>query len=103
MAEEGAVEDVEAEVDLTENTTQESSEPNDDANVRIRSLVFSNATRLARRISRAGAIGDTDLALIAEALAVPLTRVVLWAQATRDKPLIETELTESLISLGTTS
>jgi hypothetical protein len=28
--------------------------------------------------------------------------VVQWAQATRDKPLIETELTESLISLGTT-
>jgi len=101
MAEEGAVEDVEAEVERTGNPAQESSEPNDDANARIKALVLSNATRLARRISRAGTIGDTDLALIAEALAVPLTRVVQWAQATRDKPLIETELTESLISLGT--
>ena len=101
MAEEGAGGDVDAEVEQIDNPAQESSEPNDDPNVRIKVLVFSNATRLARRISRAGAIGDTDLALIAEALAVPMSRVAQWAQAARDRPLTETQLTETLISLGT--
>ena len=98
MVEEGAAEA------LPTNTApvQETAEPADEAaNARIRSLVLANATRLARRMSRAGVIGDNDMALIAEALAVPLGRVTQWAQTTRDTPLTEIELTESLILLGT--
>jgi hypothetical protein len=101
MAEEGVAEDVEVNGESADNQTDESVEPDAETNRRIRAMVFANATRLARRICRAGALGDSDLALIAEALAVPLTRVTQWAQAEREKPHSETELTESLISLGT--
>lgn len=98
MVEEGAAEAVPT------NTApaQETTAPTDNAaNARIHSLVLANATRLARRISRAGVVTDNDMALIAEALAVPLEHVTQWAQAACEKPLTEPELTQSLISLGT--
>lgn len=75
--------------------------PPDEASARVRALVASSAARLARRISRAGAIGDNDIDLIADALAVPRLRVAQWAQES-DGPMTELALTESLISLGTT-
>lgn len=98
MVEEGAAEAVPT------NTApaQETTAPTDNAaNARIHSLVLANATRLARRISRVGVVTDNDMALIAEALAVPLEHVKQWAQAAGEKPLTEPELTQSLISLGT--
>jgi hypothetical protein len=44
---------------------------------------------------------DNDLTLIAEALAVPMARVVHWAKS-QLPPMAEAELTDSLISLGMT-
>lgn len=71
------------------------------AATRFRALIASSAASLTRRIHRAGTIADNDVALIAEALAVPLNRVTEWAHATCAEPMLETELTESLISMGT--
>jgi HK97 family phage portal protein len=105
MVEEGAAEDLDIDpeqVKQADPPEQEANEPkDDDANARIRSLVLSSATRLARRISRAGAISHNDMALIADALAVPLPRVNQWAQVARGTTLSEAELTESLNALGT--
>jgi hypothetical protein len=76
--------------------------PADDGTAaRMRALVASSGARLARRIHRAGKVGENDIALIADALAVPVDRVNDWAQALGDTPMAETELTDSLISLGT--
>jgi HK97 family phage portal protein len=102
MVEEGAAEDMEEDGEQTEPPAQEAAEPKDDeASARVRALIATSAARLARRISRAGAMTDSDLTLIAEALAVPMARVVHWAQS-QLPPMAEAELTDSLISLGMT-
>ena len=106
MVEEGAAErllDVADPVNLPKEPVPavQPDPTNEDANARIRSLVHANASRLARRLSRAGGINDKDLALIAQALALPLSRVIQWSQATHDMALQEPELTQSLITLGT--
>lgn len=101
MVEEGAAEDVKGNGQPVP-PGQEGTPPQDDeAAARVHALVASSAARLARRISRAGAIVDGDVALIAEALAVPVARVGQWAQDTHG-PMTEAALTESLISLGMT-
>jgi HK97 family phage portal protein len=90
MVEEHAAEDLEGDAEPVEPSA------------RVRTLVASSAARLARRISRAGAIADSDIALIADALAVPIDRVTKWALAATDVAMTEAALTESLISLGMT-
>ena len=103
MVEEGAAEDQKVDVETTEPPAQESAEPKDDeANACFRAVLASQAARVARRISRAGAIEDKDIALIAEALALPLARVAAWAAEARVLPMSEAAMTESLISLGMT-
>jgi HK97 family phage portal protein len=101
MVEEGAAEDLEVDAQQAEPTNQDAAQPLDDeAAARLYALVASSAARLARRISRSGAIADNDMVLVADALAISLDRVKQWAQSAGDKPLTEAELTESLISLG---
>ena len=103
MVEEGAAEDQEVDAEATEPPAQESAEPKDDeATARFRAVVTSQSARVARRISRAGAIEDKDIALIAEALALPMAHVAAWAAEARDLPMSEAAMTESLISLGMT-
>lgn len=98
MVEEGSAEDVQQ----AQILTQRPAEPDDDeTSARMQALVATSAARLARRIHRAGKVGENDIALIADALAVPVGRVNDWAQALDDLPMAETELTDSLISLGT--
>ena len=102
MVEEGSAEDLEGGTGQNEAPAQEPVKPADDtAANRVRALVASSAARLARRIHRTGTIGDNDVALIADALAVSVVRVADWAHATCATPMLEAELTESLISLGT--
>ena len=97
MVEEGSAEDVQQ----AQLPTQKPAEPDDDeTSARVRALIASSAARLARRIHRAGRVGENDIALIADALAVPVDYVNDWAQALGDAPLAEAELTDSLISLG---
>ena len=106
MVEEGAAERLINDADPVAQSKEPApaAQPNpadEDANARIRSLVHANASRLARRLSRSGPMSDKDLALIAEALALPLSRVRQWSRATHDMALQEPELTQSLITLGT--
>ena len=102
MVEEGAAQDVVVNPGQAE-PPQDAAEPqDDDAMAKVRALVATSAARIARRLSRAGTIGDSDIALIAEALAVPLERAAAWADSSIDVALTETELTESLITLGMT-
>jgi HK97 family phage portal protein len=102
MVEEGAAGDLEGDAAQPEPPAQEAAEPKDDeAAARVRALVETGAARLARRISRAGAIVDNDIALIADALAVPAARVAQWAQGS-NLPMTEAALNQSLISLGMT-
>jgi HK97 family phage portal protein len=102
MVEEGAAADPNGDAAQPARPGQENAEPNDDeAAARARALVATSAARLARRISRAGAIVDNDIALIADALAVPVPRVAQWAQNS-NLPMTEAALNQSLISLGMT-
>ena len=79
----------------------ESPEPAEDATeARVRALVASTALRLARRISRAGTVEDKDIALIAEALAVPEANVARWVAEHKTRPLTEAALCQSLTELG---
>jgi hypothetical protein len=96
MVEEGAAEDlgIDAEPDV--------AEPVDETAARFHALVSSTAARWARRISRAGAVNEKDIAQIAEALAVPAARVHEWAHTKACAPMSEAELTESLMTLGMT-
>ena len=101
MVEESAAEDLEVDAEQAEPPAPEKAEPNDDETAaRFRALVAATSARWARRISRAGAIENKDVDLIAEALAVPPERVAAWAQNT--VPMNEAELTESLTTLGMT-
>ena len=103
MVEEGAAEDGERDDEQTEPPAPEGKNPRDENTARLRALVSSTAARWARRISRAGTIDDKDMALIAEALAVPAARVSTWADTMLGAPMSETELTESLTTLGMTA
>lgn len=101
MVEESAAEDLEVDAEQAEPPAPEKAEPTDDETAaRFRALVASTSARWARRISRAGAIENKDVELIAEALAVPTERVAAWAQTS--VPMNEAELTESLTTLGMT-
>ena len=105
MVEEGAAEDQEVDAEDAESPEQESAEQSDghkdDQSVaRFRAVLASQAARVARRICRAGGIEDRDVALIAEALALPITDVAVWVVKARESSMNETAMTESLISLG---
>ena len=104
MVEEGAAENLVGDAGQANPSApeQDAAEPNDDAIAKVRALVATSAARLARRLGRAGTIGDNDIALIAEALAVPLERAAAWADASINVAMTEAELTESLITLGMT-
>ena len=100
MVEEGVAENLEGDAALPKPPAQEATESKDDeAAARVRALVATSAARLARRLSRAGAIGDNDIALIADALAIPVASVAQWAQDS-NMPMTESALNQSLISLG---
>jgi HK97 family phage portal protein len=101
MVEEGAAGDLEADAEQAEPPVPKGGEGQGDSAARVRALVATSAARLARRISRAGALADSDVALIAEALAVPVARVAQWAQDC-DVSMTEHALNESLICLGMT-
>ena len=102
MVEEGAAEDLEIDAEQVEPPAQGVAKPIDETVARFHALVSSTAARWARRISRAGAVNEKDIAQIAEALAVPATRVHAWANTKACASMSEAELTESLMSLGMT-
>ncbi len=67
---------------------------------RLRGLVRLNAQRLARRISRTGAIGPKEVNLISETFGLTQSRVEQWA-APFETPNDEHALAQALIELGT--
>ena len=94
------VEESDAE-DLATVPDQESQPPQDDqAAARFQAVVTSAADRWARRISRSGVIDEKDIALIAEALAVPLASAERWASEQNGQELAEADLRASLNQLG---
>ena len=102
MVEEGAAEDLEIDAEQVEPPAQEVAEPVNETAARFHALVSNTAARWARRISRAGAVNEKDIAQIAEALAVPAARVHEWANTQACAPMSEAALTESLMTLGMT-
>jgi hypothetical protein len=105
MVEEDAAEDLEIDAqEEAEPPEQKAIELSEDESVarlngRFNALVQTTSERLARRIGRSGHLGEKDILLISQALAVPLDRVQLWSNQI-DEPLDQKRLTESLISLG---
>jgi HK97 family phage portal protein len=78
-----------------------SADPQDDqAKARLHSVVASAAERWARRISRSGVIDQKDIALIAEALAVPMASAERWATEQNGQELAQADLCKSLTQLG---
>jgi hypothetical protein len=78
-----------------------STDPQDDqAKARLHSVVASAAERWARRISRSGVIDQKDIALIAEALAVPMASAERWAIEQNGQELAQADLCKSLTQLG---
>ena len=72
----------------------------DQAKARLHSVVASAAERWARRISRSGVIDQKDIALISEALAVPLASAERWAAEQNGLELAQADLCQSLTQLG---
>jgi hypothetical protein len=62
-------------------------------------LVLSNANRLARRITKKGALGANEIDLIAQAFGLEASQVSAWAQQ-QSQPLDENALCASLVQLG---
>ena len=103
MVQEGAAEEQDEALEQSLEEDEEESGPDRDPDevapvARFRALVACAADRWARRLSRAGAIEDKDIALVAQALAVPELQVQRWAQEQQD--LEESSLRLSLIKLG---
>jgi HK97 family phage portal protein len=67
---------------------------------RLQGLVRVNAQRLARRISRTGAIGPKEVNLISDTFGLTPSRVEQWA-APFETPNDEHALVQALIELGT--
>lgn len=101
MVEESEVEDEELDAETVEPPAQEKQEPLDDAEGesarRLQAMVAANASRLARRIVKAG--GPIDANLVAEALAVAPSAAAEWSAAVPNGITLE-NLTASLIALG---
>jgi len=99
MVEEDDAEDQQVEEEEAMAPTRDVAEPaKDEMATRLRALIAVTADRWARRISRAGRIDAKDLALIAEALAVPESQVAHWAE--QQTQLDESSLRHSLTQLG---
>ena len=76
MIEEGAAEDADADLEQAEPPAPDTTEPTDDAtNARLRTMLASNAERMARRIAKSG---EADAALIAATLAVSVEAAQDW-------------------------
>jgi hypothetical protein len=97
MVEEDDAEEAENESEASDLDT--SPEPDQQLSLRLRKLVESNAQRLARRISKKGALGFNEINLIAQTFSLPSSAVEDWAQGA---PSLEDEpaLSRSLIQLG---
>ncbi|MDI9332201.1 MAG: phage portal protein [Alphaproteobacteria bacterium] len=95
MVEESDAEDLATASDPEPQTTQD-----DQPSARLHAVVASAADRWARRISRSGVIDEKDIALIAEALAVPLASAERWASEQNGQELAEADLRASLNQLG---
>ena len=100
MVAESTAEDEEEESDTEDLEPEEKLEPagSPEPSGRMRALIAGAADRWARRLSRNGVIEPKDIALIAEALAIPEPQVDAWAQTQQD--LEESSLRLSLIKLG---
>lgn len=83
-----------SEVDDAEDAAEENVAPEPpeapDANARLQAVLRSQAHRMARRVAKVGAVDDREAQVIAEALAVPVERVIAWANATRTDADVET-------------
>jgi hypothetical protein len=100
MVEESYAEDEEADAEAAESPAQEAKEPPDEkdgaAATRMQAMIQSNAARVARRLSKS-LEGDV-VALVSDALAVSAESAIAWFA--EKQPTDETELTASLVRLG---
>lgn len=100
MVEESDAEDLGERDDPAANNQATTDPQEEQAKARLRSVVASAAERWARRISRSGVIDQKDIALIAEALAVPLASAERWATEQNGQELAQADLCQSLTHLG---
>lgn len=105
MVEEDAAEALESQsVEVGEEADAQAApdaDPGSDQAIRqrLRGLVHANAQRLARRISRTGAIGPKEVNLISDTFGLTPSRVEQWA-APFETPNDEHALVQALIELG---
>lgn len=101
MVEESEAEDEEADLEAGEPLKQEKQEPQEpeESAKRLRAMLQTNASRIARRIMKSG---SADAQMVAEALAVPLEDAERWAKETLWTPSTLTleNVTASLMMLG---
>lgn len=102
MVEEDAAEALESQTAAADGTPSPDADPGSDQAIhqRLRGLVHVNAQRLARRISRTGAIGPKEVNLISETFGLTPSRVEQWATHI-ETPTDEHALAQALIELGT--
>jgi hypothetical protein len=101
MVEEDAAEAMESQSAAAEAQAAPDADAGSDQAIhpRLRGLVHVNAQRLARRISRTGAIGPKEVNLISETFGLTQSLVEQWA-AHFETPTDELALVQSLIELG---
>ena len=98
MIEEGAAEDADADLEQAEPTAPDATEPTDDTtSTRLRTMLASNAERMARRIAKSG---EADAALIAATLAVSVEAAQDWCTR-RALVATEAETFAALMELAT--
>lgn len=101
MVEEGAEPQETAAAPAPSPAPEPEAPEEDDKSARLNAMVQSNASRIARRVSKEGVGGENCAALIAEALAVPEASAVAWIEANRATGFTEESLIASLVALGT--
>ncbi len=100
MVEEAAAEEQEIYNQEPESAdTDGTATPDEGLSLRLRSLVQSNAQRLARRIGRKGALGPNEIDLIAQSFGLTPSVVAVWA-ANFETPSDEQALARALVQLG---
>ena len=100
MVEEAAAEEQEIYNQEPESAdTDGTATPDEGLSLRLRSLVQSNAQRLARRIGRKGVLGPNEIDLIAQSFGLTPSVVAVWA-ANFETPSDEQALARALVQLG---
>ena len=72
----------------------------DEPAARLRAMIRSSAGRVARRIQQARSVGDKEVELLAETMAVSLATAVAWRDSIAGREMTEIELTASIEQLA---